>query len=272
MSPERYQNVLREFDGLLAYGRIVSERLTGRKIPSKDVYADAIYTKLLCHGISLRKLSPSLSEGSELWDMPSASAVARSLIEAFDALAYIGTRSITESEREFRVLLWKLHDQQRRLQMLERVRSTNPRVADIRASAVELVNAVAGHPFFPSISKDVQRKICKGDAPAFHRSQRDLNIEGNIDHDYHTTATMFLSQYVHTFPFSLHQLMEFRAGEPEALHLSSLPLQYSMAFLAKAIEKMIEIWPEGHVEPGGDVQHVLEIWSGIAERGVPDAG
>ncbi|NOT20615.1 MAG: hypothetical protein HOP24_10175 [Sideroxydans sp.] len=273
MSPKRYQNVLHEFDEMLAYGRTVSERLTGRKIPSRDVsYADAIYTKLLCHGISLRKLSPSLSERNELWDMPSAAAVARSLIEAFDALAYIGTRSITENEREFRVLLWKLHDQQRRLQMLERVRSTNPKVAEIRVCAVELVSSIVVHPFYPSISRDLQQKINKGDSPAFHLSQRDLNVENGIDHDYHTTATMFLSQYVHTFPFSLHQLMEFRAGEPEALQLSALPLQYSMAFLAKAIEKMIEIWPEVHVEPSGDLQHILEIWCGIAERGVLNAG
>ena len=273
MGSERYQNVLREFDEMLSYGRTVSERLTGRKIPSRDVsYADAIYTKLLCHGISLRKLSPSLSVESELWDMPSAAAVARSLIEAFDALAYIGTRSITESEREFRVLLWKLHDQQRRLQMLDRMRSTNPKVAEIRAHAEELVSSILGHPFYPSISRDVQRKINKGDAPAFHLSQRDLNIESGIDHDYHTAATMFLSQYLHTFPFSLHQLMEFRAGEPEALQLSALPLQYSMAFLAMAIEKMIEIWPEGHVEPSGDMQHILETWRCIAERGVPNVG
>jgi hypothetical protein len=269
MSPERYQNVLREFDAILAYGTAVSERLTGSKVSSKDVsYADAIYTKLLCHGISLSKLSPSLSQESELWDMPSAAVLSRSLIEAFDALTYIGSRAITECEREFRILLWKLHDQQRRSQMLGRIRSTNPKVAEINVSAAELVGTIVGHPFYASLSKEAQRKINNGDAPAFHLSQRDLNIESGIDHDYHTTATMFLSQYVHTFPFSLHQMMEFRAGEPEALHLSSLPLQYSMAFLAKAIEIMIEICPNGYIEQSGDIQHTLKIWCGIAEKGV----
>jgi hypothetical protein len=273
MSPERYRNVLREFDQLLAHGRSVSERLTGREFSRKEVsYADAIYTKLLCHAISLRKLSPSLSQEPELWDVASAAAVARSLIEAFDALAYVGLHSITESERQFRILLWELHDQQRRLQMLERVRSTNPQVGDIRKRAAALLGSVTGHPFYASVLKDIQRKITKGDAPAFHLSQRDLNIASGINHDYHTTATMFLSQYVHTFPFSLHQLMEFRAGEPEALRLSSIPLQYSMAFLAKAIQGMIHIWPEGHVEPPDGVRDLLARWLFIAERGVENAG
>lgn len=269
MSPERYQKILREFDALLTYGRAVSERLAGRKIPRSEVsYADAIYTKLLCHAISLRKLSPSLSQDSELWDMPSAAVVARSLIDAFDALAYICIHSVSETERDFRILLWKLHDQQRRLQMLEKVRSTNPQVGEIRKKAAELLSSVVVHPFYPSVSRDIQGKIKKGDAPAFHLSQRDLNVASRINHDYHTTATMLLSQYVHTFPFSLHQLMEFRAGTPDVLHLSSMPLQYSMAFLAKAIEGMIRIWPEDNVEPPEDVRHIYVNWLGIAERGV----
>ena len=273
MTPERYRDVLREFDSLLAHGRAVSERLTGRKIPRKEVsYADAIYTKLLCHAISLRKLSPSFTQDSELWDVASAAAVARALIEAFDAFAYIGIHPITETEREFRILLWKLHDQQRRLQMLEKVRSCDPQVEHIRNRARTLLSSVIGHSFYPSISKEVQRKITKGDAPAFHLSQRELNIASGIDHDYHTTATMFLSQYVHTFPFSLHQLMEFRAGEPEALGLSSIPLQYSMAFMAKSIMGMIHIWPEGDVPTTDDVGRILYRWLTVAETGIQNAG
>lgn len=273
MTPERYRDVLREFDSLVAHGRAISERLTGRQIPRKEVsYADAIYTKLLCHAISLRKLSPSLTHENELWDVASAAAVARSLIEAFDALAYIGIHPLTETEREFRILLWKLHDQQRRLQMLEKFRSANPQVEEIRTRAGTLFRSVVGHPFYPSISKEVQRKITKGDAPAFHLSQRDLNVASGVDHDYHTTATMFLSQYVHTFPFSLHQLMEFRAGEPEALRLSSIPLQYSMSFIAKSIMGMIHIWPEGDVPATEEVGQLLYRWLVIAEKGPQNAG
>jgi hypothetical protein len=98
--------------------------------------------------------------------------------------------------------------------------------------------------------------------------QRDLNAASCINHEYYIAATMFLSQYVHTYPLSLHQLMHFRAGEPGALHLSSMPLQYSMPFLAKAIEGMVEIFPEGKVEPSGEVSRVLRTWLMIAENGV----
>ena len=82
---------------------------------------------------------------------------------------------------------------------------------------------------------------------------------------------MFLSQYVHTFPFSLHQLMEFRAGEPEALRLSSLPLQYSMAFLAKAVVGIVGIWPEESVDPPLGVQHIIDKWLPIAKWGPHNA-
>jgi hypothetical protein len=64
--------------------------------------------------------------------------------------------------------------------MLERVRPTNPKVTEIHAYAVELVSSVVGHPFYSSVSKGVQLKINKRDAPAFHLSQRDLNVESGI--------------------------------------------------------------------------------------------
>lgn len=271
MAPNRYLEILGAFDALVAHGRAVSNRLAGRRIEREEVrYADAIYTKLICHAISLRKLSPSLAESQlpELWDVSSASAVARSLIESFDALAYIGIHAVTESERRFRIMLWELHDQQRRLVMLARSRSSHRGVKDISARTATLKAALIAHPFYPSTGKDLQHKVSHGDAPAFHLSQKQLNAASGINHDYYTTAIMFLSQYVHTFPFALHQLMNFTPGEPEALHISSMPLQYSLGFLAKAIVGMVTIWPAGHVDTDDFTEGVLGKWLIIAEQGV----
>lgn len=275
MTPDRYQKLLREFDALISHARAISDRLVGRSIEQKSLsYSDAIYTKLICHGITLRKLSPSLdsTQTSELWDVASACAVARALIEAYDALAYIGVHQIELPEREFRVLLWELHDQQRRLTMLEKIGSTDPRVADIRRQVGDLTAKLTAHSFYSSASQDLQRKVSGGEAPAVHLSQRDLNAASGINHDYYIAATMWLSQYVHTFPLSVHQLMHFRAGEPDALHVSSMPLQHSMPFLAKAIEGMVEIWPEGKIEPSEEVERILRSWLVIAENGVRNAG
>lgn len=275
MSHDRYRKLLREYDALISHARAISDRLVGRPIEQKSLsYSDAIYTKVICHGISLRKLSPSLdsTQTSELWDVASACAVARALIEAYDALAYIGVHQVEPPEREFRVLLWELHDQQRRLTMLEKIGSADPRVADVRRCVGELTAKLTTHSFYATASKEFRGKVTRGEAPAVHLSQRDLNAASGINHEYYIAATMWLSQYVHTFPLSLHQLMHFRAGESDALHVSSMPLQYSMAFLAKAIEGMVEIWPEGEVEPSEEIERILRSWLVIAENGVRSAG
>jgi hypothetical protein len=55
------------------------------------IYAEIIFTKMVCHAISLRRISPTFQNGSnpELWDIGAACAIARTLVESFDALAYI---------------------------------------------------------------------------------------------------------------------------------------------------------------------------------------
>ncbi len=271
MTPDRYRKLLGEYDALIFHARAISDRLVGRTLEHKYLsYSDAIYTKLICHGISLRKLSPSLDhvQASELWDLASGCAVARALIEAYDALAYIGVHQVTPEERDFRMLLWELHDQQRRLSMLNKIGSVDPRVAEIKERVAELLAKLMANVVYSQVSKEIRGKVARGDVPPVHLSQRDLNAASCINHEYYIAATMFLSQYVHTYPLSLHQLMHFRAGEPGALHLSSMPLQYSMPFLAKAIEGMVEIFPEGKVEPSGEVSRVLRTWLMIAENGV----
>ncbi len=275
MTHDRYRTLLREFDAIISHARAISDRLVGRPIEQKShSYSDAIYTKLICHGISLRMLSPAMdpTDTSQIWDVASACAVARALIEAYDALVYISVDQVGPLEREFRVLLWELHDQQRRLKMLEKIGSVDPRVAGIRSRANELTKKLTGHSFYASATNEVRSKVARGEAPAVHLSQRDLNAATGINHDYYVTATMWLPQYVHTFPYSVHQLMNFRAGEPEARHVSSMPLQYSMAFLAKAVEGMVQIWPEGDAERSEETERLLQLWGAVAENGVRDAG
>lgn len=270
MSPERYSKILREFDCILSYAKEVSAKLTGRKTNEPwEAYADAIYTKLLCHAISLRILSPSLgpSEATQLWDAASCSAIARALIEAYDALAYIAIHRVSLSERRFRICLWELHDQQRRLRMLERIQSTKPEVDDIRVRTAKLAADLAAFPEYGAVSRELRSKVTKGDAPPIHFSQREANAASGINHDYYTTATMHLSQFVHTFPMSVHQLMNFRAGEPDALLACAMPIQYSMPFLAKAVEGMTSVFPEGKVPATSETRFAIELWHDFLQTG-----
>lgn len=267
MQLERYKKIAGEFFLVLETGKRVSSRLVGFQTNATHLtYADPIFTKLLAHAISLYRLSPQLEETNvELWDMPSACAVARCIIEAHDVLEYIAFAAISEQDREFRLLVWKLHDQQRRSKMLHSMQSTHPEAMPIHNRAAELLNKVEAHPLFQTMNKSIQGHIRSGDAPAFLLSQRDRNVANGVNHQYHTVATMALSQYVHTLPMSVHQLFEFKAGTPEALHLSSMPIQYSLGFMARAIERMVETFPSGAVSLTPEQATVLSVWGAIVQ-------
>ena len=272
MTPERYRKLVVEFDAMVGQAQAVSNNLVGMTVEGNRSYAEAIFTKLVCHALSLRKLSPrSDPEAQELWDLASCSAVARALIESYDALAYIAINEVSEAERQFRVLLWELHDQQRRLKMLARVGSVDASIPNMEQHAEHQRQRLLAHPTFVTLARDVQGKIRGGDAPPVHTSQRELNEASGVNHDYYVGATMFLSQYVHTYPISVHQLMYFRAGEPDALHLASMPLQYVLPFIAKAIDGMEKIWPTCAV-PSDREAPSYRTWLKIATEGVRVAG
>ena len=130
MKQERYAEILGEFEALQRLGTAVSNRLVGTVPQARHLsYADLIYTKLLCHAVSLHKLSPQIESSSkyELWDLPSACAIARCIIEVHDVLGYMVFSEVSPEERDFRLILWRLHDQQRRSKMLKSIQSQDPR-------------------------------------------------------------------------------------------------------------------------------------------------
>jgi hypothetical protein len=130
-----------------------------------------------------------------------------------------------------RILLWELHDKEHRLTMLDGIGAAGPDIEQLRDDAKMLRDAAMAHPFYGELSKKVQQKITAGEAPAYIRIQSDRNQSSGINHDYYLSVIMQLSQYVHTLPFALSQLRLTHAG---ALQIMSLPLQYSMPFMAKA--------------------------------------
>jgi hypothetical protein len=234
MTISRYTGILAEYDLILDEACCFSRRLTRRKVVEENLkLAEVIFTKMVCHAISPRRISPTFQNGSnpELWDIGAACAIARTLLESFDALAYIALQPVTDPEREMRILLWELHDKEHRLTMLDGIGAAGPDIEQLRDDAKMLRDAAMAHPFYGELSKKVQQKITAGEAPAYIRIQSDRNQSSGINHDYYLSVIMQLSQYVHTLPFALSQLRLTHAG---ALQIMSLPLQYSMPFMAKA--------------------------------------
>jgi hypothetical protein len=271
----RYKEITAEFGAATDYATSVSHALVGL-FPAEEHqrYGEQIFVKLLAHCVTLQSLSPAVSprSNSEFWDLSSASVVARAAVEAFDALAYIALQEVGPDQREFRILLWELHDANRSAKMLEYIGSRDPRFAEVKAAAAKLHERVMQHSCFGTLPKGLQRKVHEHDPPPFVNSQRERCIDNGINHDYFNAVTMQLSQYAHTLPFAVHQLFSFRAGDPESLRMMSLPLQFTLPFLLRATEGVRALFANATPEPPEGVGVSMLVWREISEQGVKNAG
>jgi hypothetical protein len=155
--------------------------------------------------------------------------------------------------------------------MLDAIGSSNPQKDQIQAEAKRLLGEIQSHALFSSFRLEIQKKILKGDPPAFHLSQRELCQEWEVNHDFYVAVTMQLSQYVHTFPISVHQLFNFRAGSLESLRLMALPLQFALPFLARTIEGMHIIFSGKTPEAPSRTLRTMELWQIVSKQGTKSA-
>lgn len=274
MDRTRYKKLVAEFDAAGEYASNVSLALVGLSPPEQHrMYAEQIFVKLLAHCISLRRMSPSAdgAPATELWDLSSNSVVARAAIESFDALAYLALQAVEPAQREFRILLWELHDANRRAKMLDHIGSKDPRLAETLASAQALNERVVSHVCFNTLSKPLQKRVRDCDPPPFENSQRDRCLANGINHDYYNAVTMQLSKYAHTLPFAVHQLFSFRAGGAEELRMMSLPMQFALPFLLRATEGIRQLFPGIAPDPPENVSVSTAVWTEISAKGIKNA-
>jgi hypothetical protein len=269
---KKYIKNVRDFDAILEHSKAISSDLVGGQVFERHLsYAEQIFVKMLGHCIVLRKLLPDPKQviQNEVWDVPSLYAVARCAIEAFDAMEYIAIHEVTNSERDFRLRLWEFHDKTRRLKMLKGIGSLNPKVEEIEAEAEALLIFLKAHEFFNTLKKDTRIKIAKCDPPAFHLSHEERCRASGINFSYYNVVMMQFSQYVHTLPFAVHQLFEFRAGTPDALNLIGLAQQYVLPFLVRSTEGICSLFPELTRVPPSRTLRAMEIWHSLAGERVP---
>ncbi|MFL9898534.1 hypothetical protein PQR71_10250 [Paraburkholderia fungorum] len=267
----RYLETYDEFSSLVDYSIALIEAQVGY-FPTCDrqSYAEKIFLKLVCHGMTLRRLSPAprVQVVHELWDVSSNYAVARTLIETFEALSYIALEPVSATEREFRILLWKLHAAERRSKMLDLIGSTHADLASVLSERDLLKEAALAHPFLATADNGLSKKIERGDPPPYHLSRSERDKRCGIDSNYHNAVTMHLSQHVHTYPFSVFQLFEFRAGDPECLRLMSVAVEYAAGFLAKSLAGMIDLFSPRIPQLTPSLKQALETWQGLLAAGL----
>lgn len=274
----RYVEAISELKRITSYSHTISSSLAGQIAPGeREFYASTIFAKATMHAMSVLRNAPSgLVEenefGNAVWDVSSLCAMVRALIESFDALAYIAVHPVSDASRSLRIKIWELHDLERRHTMLRLIGSKSPHVAQLEQQAEELRTRILQDPALESAHSSVRAKINKGECPDFLQTLEQRNQASEISHGYYLGARMFLSSYVHTHPFSVHQLAHFRAGDPNSLNLISIAIRYAVVFQAKSIGGIRHVFGGSVPRADGATDRVINIWSAIAREGVQHAG
>lgn len=268
---QRYANNLREFKAILDYAELLVNSLVGLKPGCvNDVYGERIFVKILCHAITLIKISPQAEANKikELWDISSSYAVARALIETFDALTYIALAKVDIEEKEFRLLFWKLHAEARRYDMLSKIGSKYSGVENTHREIQILKASVLGHKKIVLCTDVLKSSIEKGKYQPYHLTQKQRNEEAGISNEYRDVVTMHLSSHVHTHPFSVMQIVDFKAGSAECVGLMGIAIQYSAAFLAKAVQGMLQLSNGSTPKMDKNTEGYYFMWLKVAENGI----
>ena len=156
--------------------------------------------------------------------------------------------------------------------MLRLIGSKDPKVADVQSDLGRFKASLLCHPLLPLVGEELRKKIEKGETPPFHLSQKERDQRAGVNRDYHRAVVMHLSAHVHTHPFSVYQLFEFQAGNPECFRLMAIPLQYSAGFLSKAVIGMVELFQPRSPPIDAPLQRKIELWINLLAKGVANDG
>ena len=274
----RYIEMRNDLLVVLDYCAAVSNALASHdSTTDREHNAKLIFTKLVGHGISLYRLSPTGKVpaklgATEFWDVSSLFCICRALVEAFDALAYVSIEEISDDERAFRILLWRLHAEDRKLQALTLIRSGRPEVASLAVEVKRLREQLAASPFMPQIDSSSRSELLGKKIQPFHIRPPERNRRNGVNHEYYMASYILLSAHTHTYPMALQQLTEFQAGDSESLRLIALPTQYAIGFLSKAILGIKGIFHGLIPPPAPSAANAIEVWSAIVKNGISRSG
>jgi uncharacterized protein YjiS (DUF1127 family) len=269
-----YRNKVREFDAVMEHAKAVASALVGQAVPAAHIrYGEQIFMTLLTHCISLRTLAGDANQRmpGDLWGVPPMSAVARCVVEAFDAFEYVAGHDVGASERAFRLLLWELHDQARLLRMAGKAGPGDARAEALQGDVRRLRAELEGHPFLGSLPAELQaelrRRLARGEPPAFHLGQRQRCAMSGVDADWHHAVTAQLAQYVHTLPSTVRQLSSLKVETPEALRVVAMPLLFALPFLVRATQTVVQRMRGTVPEPPSRTARTMALWRAVAEPG-----
>lgn len=269
-----YEEALSHLRHLIKYSHTASLSLKGKEAQNQQqYYASIIFSKIVSHAITLNRLAPMhvalpSNAPEEHWDISSICCISRTIVEASDVLSYVADESDNEKFSLLKILVWELHDKERRINMLNGIGSNAPEVFEIKHSAEELRSTILSEEYSSILHPNAKGKIKAENSPDFLIPIKERCIRANVSLSYFQGAKMFLSSYVHTHPLAIHQLENFRVGDTSSINLISLAIRYSVVFLGKAIEYMQALMKNALAGVDETTKYIMETWNSIAASGV----
>lgn len=263
MDDDKYLEDLRTFESLCQTANNLSIATGGREVSSqREEYGSHIFGKICVTGIAILKLLPksvfySSPKDLQIWDISSVCILARSLIDTYNIFHYLIIQEVDNVELEFRFVVWNLHSEAERLKMLELSKSKSEKLAKIRQDIEGFKVKLKNNKFYQRLDLKEQRKYYSGEKGVFLKNT-DISRNAGINPDYYKSIYKYLSQYVHTYPFSISQITQFNASDTESQKLFEPIIEYSTGYLGLSIRDFLKIFPDQSVNIPPEITQIIE--------------
>ena len=193
-------------------------------------YVNCVAISLQTHEI----VSGSNGGGKKIWDLPTQASLSRNLIETYLTFFYIGIEKVDSDEKELRMFLWKYHEINEKIKMLEVGIPDSQNIPDLIKSRKLAKERLTSNSAFIKLLPGKQKELLQKD-----QSKTKSNIEicksAGISEKYFRMNFKYLSNFTHSSPLSISQMDDSRVFNPDALFLFQNVLNISAGFMAAAL-------------------------------------
>ncbi len=261
---EKYTEAIDTFERLFEKAMQLSIITSGRSgVTWQQEYGSHIFTKIVLTALAILRLLPKSKYSkpfvvAEVWDISSVSVLSRSLIETYHIFYYLIVQPVNNEEREFRFFVWQFHAEVERLKMLQLIQSKDPAMDSIRSNIENLRSRVVSHAFLSRLDAKKQKRVTDGEIGILLDNAR-ISESAGLEPDYFRARYKYLSNWIHTFPYSVTQIATFKAGDSESLNLLTVVSNYSSAYLGLAMRDFIDVFPDQKLSVNSEMLEVIQI-------------
>ncbi|MCK4560815.1 MAG: hypothetical protein KAV45_13610 [Calditrichia bacterium] len=267
---DQYLKSVKEIEDLFKFMLKLSNDTDGRSVDTRrEEVGSQIFTKICLHTASILRILPHSTYSKtdkkfQIWDYTSVAVLSRSIMDAYHVLYYLCIDDISNDELDFRFLVWDYHAESRRYKQLVLIGSQHEEVPKLEKEVINLKNEVKNHTFLNNLNKNTRKGVVRGEIP-FILSNKEIAQSAGISEKFHEVSYMYLSSYIHTFPYSISQTSAIRKSE-EILDLIKPIIDRCVGYLCLSIRDFISLVPDQRVYLVSSLQEKIDKWEDIFEN------